>query len=101
MELIKLAGSAWKIFKWITYVSYMNPPVWYSLWAIWNVRNLSRADFTNILSLSITEKTVSTKEKHTSCDCSEPLLPSCIPNLKLNPFAIKLNGSYLKVNTAW
>jgi hypothetical protein len=27
MELIKLAGSAWKIFKWITYVSYMNPPV--------------------------------------------------------------------------
>lgn len=31
-------------------------------------------------------------------DCSEPFLTSGIPDLKLNPFAIKLNGPYLEVN---
>lgn len=31
-------------------------------------------------------------------DCSEPFLTSSIPDLKLNPFAIKLNGPYLEVN---
>lgn len=32
-------------------------------------------------------------------DSPEPLLTSCIPNLQLNPLSIKLNCSYLKVNT--
>jgi hypothetical protein len=36
----------------------------------------------------------------TSCNCPKPLLPCCIPNLELDPFGIKLNGSYLKINAA-
>ena len=36
----------------------------------------------------------------TCCDCSEPLLTSSIPNLQFNSLAIKLNGSYLKINAA-
>lgn len=31
-------------------------------------------------------------------DCSKPFLTSGIPDLKLNPFPIKLNGPYLEVN---
>ena len=41
-----------------------------------------------------------THRKFTSCDSAEPLLSSCIPDLELNPFSIKLNGSYFKINTA-
>lgn len=38
--------------------------------------------------------------KQTCCDGSEPLLTSCVPDLQFDPFAIKLNGSYLEINTA-
>lgn len=39
------------------------------------------------------------KMKLTSGDSPKPLLTSGIPNLKLDTFTIKLNRSYLKVNT--
>lgn len=37
---------------------------------------------------------------HTCSNSSESLLASCIPDLQLNAFAIKFNGSYLEINTA-
>jgi hypothetical protein len=36
----------------------------------------------------------------TSGDGSKTFLTSSVPNLKLDTFAIKLNSSYLKINTA-
>jgi hypothetical protein len=36
----------------------------------------------------------------TCCNCPEPFLSCSIPNLELDTFAIKFNGSYLKINTA-
>ena len=36
----------------------------------------------------------------TSCNCSKPLLTSCIPYLKFDPFAIKFYGPYLEINFA-
>lgn len=40
-----------------------------------------------------------TAQTHACCNCSEALLTSCIPDLQFNPFSIKLNGSYLEVNS--
>jgi hypothetical protein len=37
---------------------------------------------------------------HTCSNSSESLLTSCVPNLQLNAFAIKFNGSYLEINAA-
>ncbi|KAL4578834.1 hypothetical protein LXL04_014965 [Taraxacum kok-saghyz] len=37
---------------------------------------------------------------HTSCDCPESFLTSCVPDLEFDTFAIKFNCSYLKINTA-
>lgn len=38
--------------------------------------------------------------KQTCGDCTEPLLTSRVPNLELDPFSIKLNGSDFKINSA-
>ena len=39
------------------------------------------------------------KQQHTSGDRSEPFLTSSIPDLEFDPLAIKLNGSYLEINS--
>jgi len=39
-----------------------------------------------------------TRCKPTGCNSSKPLLSSSIPNLQFDPFAIKFNCPYLKVN---
>ena len=39
------------------------------------------------------------KPNCTCGDSAESLLSSCIPNLKLDPLSVKLNSSYLKINS--
>ena len=33
------------------------------------------------------------------CDCAEPLLPSCVPDLQFNVFAVDLNRLDLEINS--
>lgn len=46
----------------------------------------------------MSKKISTTSFYHTTCDGSEALLASCVPDLKLNPFVVQHNFLDLEVN---